>query len=177
MEKEIHTLVGIAASGKSTYAERLIRNRLMEDFEVPMPDNYVDPTCYLNADDIRKELYGDPTIQGDGNLIFSILRERLETALRDSTTDLIIVDNTSLKYKIRKRYWELAHAVCPMFDHTFKSYLVYFEPNLERSLKWNQKRERHVPDDVIQGQFDRIQEPTEIEIGRYTEIIRVNNDA
>lgn len=162
MNKKIFTLVGPAAHGKSTYAKKIIK----EVYKDKYPDDWFDRAGwkYLNADLIREELYGDPSIQGDGKEVFGVLFDRYIKRLKDDFTELIIIDNTSLTYKIRKRYYKLADTICPMFDHTFNYNLVFFTPNLERSLIWNKQRDRQVPEDVIKSQFDRYMGPTEKEL-------------
>jgi predicted kinase len=149
MFKKIYVLIGISASGKSTFTEGLFL-----EGENPIT---------FNADTIRGKLYGDPTIQGDGKVVFDVLFEAYTKALKDDIHDVLVIDNTSLTYKIRKRYYALATTICPMFEHEFKYHLVYFNPNLERSLEWNSKRERKVPEDVIRGQFERLELPNDIE--------------
>lgn len=159
MLKKIYVHIGISASGKSTFTEGLVS-----------PANH---PIIFNADTIRGELYGDPMIQGDGKVVFDKLFEQYTNALKDDITDVLIIDNTSLTYKIRKRYYELAYTICPMFDNEFEYTLVYFNPNLERSLDWNSKRDRKVPEDVIRGQLERIQVPTDVE-RVYSKIILVD---
>jgi predicted kinase len=149
MNKEIFTLVGPGAHGKSTYAEELCKE-------------HTNPII-LNADSIREELYGDPTIQGDGNVVFGRLFDRYTALLKDDIHDLIVIDNTSLTYKIRKRYYVLASDVCPMFDHTYNYNLVFFPPYLERALVWNRNRKRQVPEVVLTRQCAQYQGPNEIE--------------
>lgn len=176
MNKSIYTLIGIAASGKSTYCDKLIRDKFPSSGAYSFWNKGEEPYAYFNADDIRAELYGDPTIQGDPMKVFGILFDRYTAALRDNDTDLIVIDNTSLTPKMRKRYWKLADTICPMFGHTFDYNLVYFVPDLKRSLLWNSKRDRHVPEDVIRAQFERILPPNESEELRSNIIIIDHNE-
>jgi predicted kinase len=159
MHKDIYTLVGIAASGKSTYCTKLINEKDVI-------------SSWHNADTIREQLYGDASIQGDGRQVFDTLFGEYTAALKDDFTGLIIIDNTSLTYKLRKRYYQLANTICPMFDNTFAYHLVFFQPDLERSLKWNAGRDRKVPEDVIRSQFERYMGPSEKEL-EYANIIKV----
>lgn len=164
MLKKIYVLVGIAASGKSTYVDKLLKDHSLN---ITYRDFLV-----LNADTIREELYGDPTIQGDGRVVFGKLFDQYSQTLKDDTTELIIIDNTSLTPKIRKRYHILAKTITPMFQHTFEYNMVFFKPNLERSLEWNRKRDRFVPEDVIISQAERYMGPSEKE-KKYANIIEV----
>lgn len=150
MKKTVIILVGIAASGKSTYVSSIVNN--IEERSISF--------C---ADTIRGKLYGDPKIQGNGKEVFGVLFDDYTQALKDDTTDIIIIDNTSLTRELRKRYIELAETICPMFGHESEVKLVFFEANLERSLEWNKKRDRHVPEDVIRRQFANYEQADEYE--------------
>ena len=159
MNKVIYTLCGPAANGKSTYTSDLIKEKLKENISDDL-ENILQNITVLNADTIRKELYGDPTIQGDGMIVFNKLFDEYVSCLKDDYTELIIIDNTSLTYKIRKRYFRLANTICPMFEHTFKYNLVFFNVPIEQALIWNASRDRHVPEDVIIDQYKRYQHAT-----------------
>lgn len=154
MKKTIDVLVGISASGKSTYSGATLRDH---------PEGKT-----LNADSIREELYGDPQIQGDGMEVFGKLFDRYTQMLKDDVTDYIIIDNTSLTPKLRKRYIDLTETICPMFGHEFEVRLLFFKPDLKRSLAWNKKRERNVPEDVIERQVSKWQHASESERSRCT---------
>lgn len=149
MQKEIAILVGISASGKSTYTDAAMSTN---------PNSRT-----LNADTIRGKLYGNPMIQGDGNEVFGVLRDELVEMLKDDVTDYIIIDNTSLTCKLRRRYIDMALTICPEHGHEPEVRLYMFEPNLERSLEWNAKRDRNVPEDVIRRQFNTYEQPDEYE--------------
>jgi predicted kinase len=163
MNKEIYTLIGPAANGKSTYANKIINNFTQAYF-----DKYAGSGntgyAYFNADLIREKLYGDASIQGNGTEVFNLLFNMYVERLKDDKTDLIIIDNTSLTYKLRKRYYKLADTICPMFENTFNYNLVFFNTPIEQALVWNSGRIRHVPEDVIKSQYERYQKANEKEI-------------
>lgn len=160
MKKKIYVLVGIAASGKSTYSMKL------------MDEHSGLLTKIINADTIRKRLYGDATIQGNPDEVFKEVYKEYTDALRDHTV-LIVIDNTSLTYKMRKRYHQLADTIVPIFGNEFEYNLVFFTPNLKRSLEWNRKRSRQVPEDVIEAQANRFSGPNDKEV-EYANIIRID---
>jgi predicted kinase len=163
MNKEVFNLVGLAGAGKSTWSEQYIKEHPEKIFN------------FLSGDLIRKELYGAEHIQGSGDQVFGILFNRYTESLRDNITDCIIIDCTSLTWQLRKRYLKLAETIPEIFGHTYSYNLVYFVPNLHRSLEWNQKRTRNVPDDIIKDMMRRIQPPNEEEYKRCN-IIRIDYD-
>jgi len=158
MHKNIYVMVGPAAQGKSTLAKKIIR----EVYKDKYPDDWFDRAGwkYLNADLIREELYGDPSIQGNGKEVFGILFDRYTQRLKDDFTELIVIDNTSLTFELRHRYYELANTICPMFQHSFDYTLVFFNRGLGWSLEKDQLRDRHVGEEVIRCQFQRYQQAT-----------------
>lgn len=159
MTKDIYVLVGPAAHGKSTYASNIV-NKYFKDLE----PNAVDIGYgYINADLVRKALYGDASIQGDPEEVWGKVYEAYTKHLRNSNVNLIIIDNTSLTWRLRKRYYRLAESICNPINCDYILYTVFFTPNLKRALLWNKKRDRHVPDDVIKRHCETFQGPTDFE--------------
>lgn len=76
-------LIGLPASGKSTYAEK-IKN---------------DNTVVLSSDSIRKEIYGNESIQGNPKEIFDTLYSRMRSALSENKD--VIVDATNINIRDR----------------------------------------------------------------------------
>lgn len=144
----VFIISGISGSGKSTWVKTHHPNAL-----------------YLNADSIRKEIYGDENTQGDGAKIFGILFNRFRQALKGKKD--IVVDNTSPTFRDRKSYYDI------MLPLGIKPTLVSFTPNLNRAKEWNKQRERQVPDEVIDSQFNKFAGPTSWE-KEHCNIIEVN---
>lgn len=119
-------LVGIPASGKSTLAARLIGK------------GYV---C-LSADDIRHELWGEVTEQGDKERVFEIFFARMERAMSEGRD--IVIDNTNINPMHRKQILERA---------TRLSYqdvqLWILDVPLDVCLERNRARERQVPEEIL----------------------------
>jgi predicted kinase len=134
---EVYIMSGISGSGKSTWV-----NNNMTEYE------------YINADSIRAEICDDASDQSQNNKVFSLLFSRFRTALYSSKD--IVVDNTSLTFNDREKYYD-------MIPPNFKINLVYFKPDFEKAIKQNQMRERKAPNEVITRQFNRIQGPTQWE--------------
>jgi predicted kinase len=130
-------MTGISGSGKSTAAKKY------------MTGDHV----YLNGDSVRKELYGDENIQGDGAKVFGIIKSRYDKALKDGI-ETIVVDNTSLNPKTRKEYIEKA------IPAGYEVTIVYLKIPLKVAMDRNSKRDRKVPDEVIQNQFAKLTPPS-----------------
>ena len=65
-------MVGLPASGKSTFAESLVLTESNNN------SKYV----VHSSDKLREELYGNASIQGDNNKLFSELHRRIKDDLR-----------------------------------------------------------------------------------------------
>lgn len=124
--KKLILLVGIPASGKSTLAKKLIAKGF---------------TC-LNADTIRKELWGDPMDQREPEKVFGILYQHLEECLSKDMD--VVVDNTNLNKKQRKPILDRARK----FGYT-DIQLWLLDVPLDVCLERNEAREHKVPDHVI----------------------------
>jgi predicted kinase len=118
-------LVGLPGSGKSTYAKNLTKWFV-----------------WLSSDAIRKELYGDESIQGDNDKVFKILHQRLHQALLEGKN--VIYDATNISRK--KRMSILSQE--PLLKNYFKEAIV-FATSIEICIERQRTRERKVPFDVI----------------------------
>lgn len=130
-------LGGLPASGKSTYAEMLVKSGT---FKRVCPDL------------IRKELYGDESIQGDGERVFKIAHCRI----RDygCLSENVVFDATNINADRRK---ELVKSMRGYFDTIiFKWFSTPFATCVER----NEERERQVPFSVMKRMALYFQPPT-----------------
>lgn len=141
MNNYLIVLSGIPASGKSTYGNRISDNDY--DFDIVCPDS------------IREELYGNASVQGDGNKVFEIAHTRLK--LIGCRCGNAIFDATNLTAQRRK---ELVEKMRPYYDTIV---CHYFRPNFEKSVEQNEKRERKVPKGVIRRMCYQWEEPTTAE--------------
>jgi predicted kinase len=130
-------LAGISGSGKSTFA------------------NFVTESSYFQRvcpDLIRKELYGNESIQGNGKEVFNCAFAQMETwAFAGSN---VVFDATNTTKKARKQVIEKAR---PHFDFIL---CYYFAPDLTKSIGNQKKRERQVPNDVLVRQVQQWEYPT-----------------
>ena len=118
-------LAGLPGAGKSTFAKMLEET----GWTVACPDR------------VRKMLYGDEKIQGDGNKVFNLAYE-IATLAGQQKKD-VVFDATSITRKARK---QLLNATKGLFDFVL---CYYFEPDLDVCLARNETRERQVPTAVI----------------------------
>lgn len=129
-------LSGIPASGKSTYCNTM----KVWHFLIVCPDT------------IRKELYGNESIQGNGKEVFDHAYEQLQ--LLGECCQNAIFDATNLTATRRQK---LVEKMRPYYDTIV---CHYFRPNFEKSVEQNEKRERKVPKGVIHRMCYQWEEPT-----------------
>ena len=141
-------LGGLPASGKSTYAEMLVESGQF---------------CRVCPDLIRKELYGNESIQGNGREVFKIAFDAIQRLGKQNFN--VVFDATNINADRRK---ELVEEMRPYFDIIiFKWFDVATAVCLER----NRQRERQVPEEVIWRMAKTATVPTTEEGFDYVEII------
>lgn len=129
--QKILILIGIPASGKSTWAKDFVRNN---------PD-YV----RVNRDDFRDMLKSSQTCENKiedmiTSLVFGVIEEALSKRLN------IIVDNTNLKQKY-------INEIIEKFKYSADIDYRVFDISLKKALEYNAGRERKVPESVIEKMF------------------------
>jgi predicted kinase len=110
---QINVLFGVPGSGKNYFIENVIGNTL----------DFPHINTIISRDDIREELFGDKNNMNYENEVNKLFEERLITAFKNREN--IIINNTNLKRKYRKRFQELA-------EQYFYDYQVVV---IERDLK------------------------------------------
>ena len=140
---------GLPASGKSTYSQWLAENGVF--FRV----------C---PDLIRKELYGDENIQGDGKEVFSIAYHRIKEL--GSVGGNVVFDATNID---RNRRMKLVKEMRPHFDIII---CKWFSTPYDICVERNAERERQVPKEVILKMAWNFQPPTLDEGFDYVEEIK-----
>lgn len=136
----LYMFVGLPGSGKSNYTRKLAKKT---------------GASVHSSDNIRKELYGDERIQGDGNAVFNILHSRVKEDLREGKST--IYDAYNISYKRRMAFLqELNNIPC-------KKVCVFVATPFEKCLENNAKRERHVPIEVIKNMLKHFDTPSYFE--------------
>lgn len=126
--------VGLPGSGKSTWFKR----------------RGVTP---LSSDMVRHLLFDSPTEQRYQDLVFGTLRSLLRARLI-ARMPLNYVDATNLSPKERRHWIKMAK------DFGYEVHAVYFDVPLEVCVERNQKRNRVVPEDVMQRMAAKLKPPT-----------------
>lgn len=126
--------VGLAASGKSTWANK--QNALV-----------------LDSDKIRGEIYGDETCQDNPDKVFNLMYRRGIAALQQGQSVVFCSTNLVMRYRIHtlkqiKRLFPNVHCRA-----------VVFNTPLSICKEWNKKRERQVPDWLFERQMKSFQMP------------------
>lgn len=137
----IIVMVGPAGSGKSTRAAEYSKwyNAVV-----------------VSSDAIREELFGSAAVQKSNDLVFKIVFDRIEQALKEGKN--VVFDATNIYKKDRIAF--LKH-----FKPLHNGFIVAAVMNtpIEETKKRNQSRERVVPEEVIDRQFKRFSVPTKEE--------------
>lgn len=129
-------MVGLPASGKSTYAKQL-ENK---------------DTIVLSSDSIRAELWGDERDQRSPQVVFDTLYTRAIDALKRNIN--VVIDATNVTKADR------ANALKPFVGLDIKRRAIVINTPINICIQQNKLRERTVPDDVIKRFYDMYEEPT-----------------
>jgi predicted kinase len=129
-------LVGLAGSGKSTVAEELMEDR--------------NDIILLSSDTIREELYGDESLQIDHAKVFGIMEERTKDALNNGIH--VIYDATNISRKKRSH-------LLRQLPRDVEKVACFISTEYKDVVEQNSKRERVVPQDVIERMHKNMQVP------------------
>lgn len=141
-------LGGLPASGKSTYAEMLVESGQF---------------CRVCPDLIRKELYGNESIQGNAKEVFKIAFDAIQRLGKQNFN--VVFDATNIHADRRK---ELVEEMRPHFDVII---FKWFDVATATCLERNRQRERQVPEEVIWRMAKTATVPTTEEGFDYVEVI------
>ena len=118
-------LVGAPASGKTTFARRLVATQVVAEGDV------------ISADAIREEITGDAGDTSRDRNVFARIRSTLDDRLRDGRTT--VLDSTALWPRRRLRHLAVARA------HGQPAVAIRFPTPLADLLERNRIRHRGVP--------------------------------
>ena len=129
--RKVVVLVGIAGSGKSTWAKESV----------------------LSSDEIRRMLRDDPADQTIHRIVFRTMRDLLRRRL-ELGMPMTYIDATNLTRRERRPYIKIAA------NYGCQVEAVFFDTPLEVCLERNRSRPRKVPDDVLRMMAAKMQPPT-----------------
>lgn len=124
-------LCGLPGSGKTTHALKMLEEH----------DNIV----HLSSDAIRKELYGDESVQGKPHEVFELMNKRAKEYLRMGVN--VIYDACNVNSKKRIAFLQSLNKI-----DCVKKCVIIATP-YEVCLKQNSKRERKVSEEVIKNMY------------------------
>lgn len=133
-------MIGISGSGKSTYA-----NGLKTSLNAQL----------VETDAIRLELTGDAEDQSQNGRVFEVAKKRVNNYLTEGKN--VIIDATSLSMKERKDWIETGKAN----NAEVRAYFI--DTPIDVCKAQNNKRNRKVPEWVIDKQANKLHPPTKAE--------------
>ena len=140
MKPILAVMIGISGSGKSTYA-----NGLKTSLNAQL----------VETDAIRLELAGDAEDQSKNGQVFTIAKKRVNDYLSQGKNT--IIDATSLSIKDRKDWIDIGKAN----NAEVRAYFI--DTPVSDCKAQNNKRERKVPEWVIDKQASKLFGPTKSE--------------
>ncbi|MCW3491717.1 ATP-binding protein [Dethiobacter alkaliphilus] len=138
MELRVCLFIGIPASGKSSWAQKLLREN---------PKKF----SYLSSDEVRESVFGDVADMSHNALVFQIMKDRMVTALENERS--VILDATFVKASERQPFIQLAKEL----EAQVMAY--YIKTDLGEALQRNENRKRKVPPEVIRQRLKDVEEP------------------
>lgn len=133
MESTLYCLIGMPASGKSTWAVK----------------NASDKRIWISSDDLREELYGDVNNMIHNEEIYRVMEKSAKESLEKGLD--VIYDATNINMKKRKELLEKFKGI--------KKIAIYFATDIDKCLLRNKLRGRHVSENVIINMYKSFQIP------------------
>ena len=138
-------LVGLPGCGKSTHAKKLYEEAIASGTNARI----------FSSDAIREELYGDESIVGNSNEVFTLLEKRLVAFIEANPNATAIYDATNLSAKGRKGFinrMRKTQAVCHFECH-------FIACRISECKRRQFSRDRQVPEEVIERMVRQFQAP------------------
>lgn len=135
---KLHILVGVAGSGKSTFAQTL-----------------KDDCVILSSDDIRMQIFGDLKHQERRHhvQVFNTLKNRLRDSLANNSN--VVIDATNLSRKHRRLYYDMAKS------RNYEVIINLFIKPFSGLLDVNDSRseEKALSESTLKAQYTKLQIP------------------
>lgn len=147
---KVYVMIGVAGSGKSTYAKR-IQEQYKNEYNVNIP--------IISRDLVRIELgfckEGEKYLgsKDEESQVTKIVDERIKNICNERKS--FIIDNTSLKKKVRKQYTNL----CRQYN-AVPVYIYVEAPSMEENIE---RRKGQIKEDVIRKMWNTMEFPTKDE--------------
>lgn len=139
MSSTFTMLVGLPASGKSTYAKSLKQAYGEEK------------TIIIESDSYRERLYGDSAIQGDNSKLFELIHSDILKRLSEGFNVIFDATNVSRKHRL---------SIVQRLSNNVVKECIIVATSYPRCLERNEQRERKVPKEVIDRMWKSFQIPT-----------------
>lgn len=146
MKPILAVMVGVSGSGKSRYANGL-KTSLSIESDVC--------TEMVETDAIRLELTGNAEDQSQNGRVFTVAKARVADILGKDKN--VIIDATSVSVKDRRDWVNIGKTK----GAEIRAYFI--NTSVAKAKTQNSKRDRKVPDWVIDKQFGKLVPPTEVE--------------
>jgi predicted kinase len=142
--------IGISGSGKTTWSKEYCKN-----------NPYV---VRLSSDEFREIIGGSESNQNVNGAVFSTLERVTEYLLKNG--HVVLLDATNYSVKNRANFIKIAKKL----GVPVKAFYIHVP--IEVAKQRNQERDRIVPDDVIERQFNNLVLPSQAEGINFTETIK-----
>ena len=133
----LYYLVGLPASGKSTYAKELLS----------CSENII----LISSDEMRKELYGDENNQNNNGELFQIINKKVKENLKKGID--VIYDATNINSKRRISFLNELNKI-----NCYKK-CIYFSSTYDHCVYKDKHRTRTVGENVIKRMYYSLQIP------------------
>lgn len=146
---ELIQMVGLPASGKSTYLKTHYKNCVI-----------------VSLDEIRRVFFGHQFHQNAEPFVLGIAKNLVRLLLQQNKS--VVIDSTGLLYQFRKEWRNIGNEYNAYYS------IVWITTPVETCLKRNRKRPegKRVPDDVITRMSNQLESPSDFD--SYYENIKVN---
>ena len=132
---KVYVMCGLPGSGKTTIARQIAADL---------------DAVVISSDNIREELYGDESVQGNPSVVFDTLYSRAHAAIDDNLS--VILDATNVKKRDRARVFK------EFPDNEIAAFVI--NTPVEVCKQRNGERERVVPECVIDRMAKSFEMPT-----------------
>lgn len=137
-DKKLNIFIGIPGSGKSYHAYQFYHSCI-----------------YINADTLRAVFCGDVSDQSKNHVVFQTLEKMVEYFMKLESS--IVIDNCN-QTRDRRKYW-----VSLAKKYGYRVNAIVMKTSYEECILRNSKRDRKVPEFVLEKMNKEFQEPTKEE--------------